>query len=91
MRAGLHTRRRVAVAASRHCHAVRADQRVAAQELLVGTADELTAAIGVQDHVRAARPLPHRHLDGTHDHVAIVPVMHGAARHQLAVEIDHDA
>jgi hypothetical protein len=35
--------------------------------------------------------LPHGHLHGTRDHVAILAVMHGPARHQLAVEIEDDA
>jgi hypothetical protein len=47
---------RIVGAMANRAHA--ADQRVAAQELLVGAADELPAAIRVQDDLRTARPLP---------------------------------
>jgi hypothetical protein len=45
----------------------------------------------VQDDLRAAGALPHGHLHCAHDHVAILPVMHGPADYQLAEQVEHDA
>jgi hypothetical protein len=68
-----------------------ADQGMAAEELLVRVADELTAAIGMQDHLVAAFALPYGHLNRANHHVAILPVMHRPSHDELAVEVEDDA
>ena len=68
-----------------------ANQCVAAQELLVRAADELPAAIRMQDHFAVAFPLPYRRLDGAHHHVPVLAMVHRPAHHPLAVQIQHDA
>lgn len=78
---------RVVGAVADRAHA--ADQGMAAEVLLVVAADELPAAIRVQDHLGTAFPLPHRHLHGAHDHVSVLAVVHRPAHHQLAVQVDH--
>jgi hypothetical protein len=52
-----------------------ANQRIAADEVLVLVADEPSATIRVQDGLRATGSLPHNHLHCTHD-VTALAMMH---------------
>lgn len=80
---------RVVAAMADRAHA--GDHGIAAQELLVGAADELAAAIRMQDYFVVAFPLPHHHLHCPNDHVAVLAMMHRPTHHLLAVQIQHHA
>src|SRR5690606_378926 len=79
---------RVVAAVADRAHA--ADQGVASEELLVSVADELPAAVGMQDHLVAAFAPPNGHLHGAHNHVPVLAMMHRPAHDQLAVKVEHD-